>query len=271
MSNLESTTVAAVRQSMLQKGLPEVFRVYNEVRDDHKKSSMMLNHLLKHENYLQSITHDLFAFSIVHSLLLSDNSSLFGGFLSSIYTGTHYDDVDIFATIKDPLRYIKNILTSILGLDYHEFTLEKTRKAYATNIKIFAKYNGVDVELSVDIVNHAQIKHSRMSGQFHPITWGRSLAYDSQVGVHMLDTDVLSFVVKPSVEYVLSCLKNKKDNWIFVPTLFNTLGQRLEMYKRYFVERSLKILDQGVNVEYSVRVPEQYADIIKRIEQTEAC
>ena len=140
---------------------------------------------------------DLLAFGIASFLDIMGNGYIFGSFVSGIFSGFRYDDIDIMVPSKECSDHMMNklhrFLCFILATPSHSLTISNLKmiqsysnRLYVIRIKLYERPAYADLsddfatsltlELPVDMVNADQMKTNKI--QYIPVSLGSCLRLD---------------------------------------------------------------------------------------------
>jgi hypothetical protein len=160
---------------------------------------------------------------VVLNVALSFDATLFGGFVSSYFSGAPTDDIDLCFPTKTAIYYFKRSVVSIVsmatGYTRERISFRITTRAqychkHTMTFEADAARKQPHIVLKIDITSEPQLKRAfgRLNAkQQSPVSIGRFLAYSKLNGFHFNPNARESHIVNISVEDICNRLRNGVD------------------------------------------------------------
>jgi hypothetical protein len=202
----------------------------------------------------KSIRHimqwDALAYMIVN-LALSMGGYVYGGFISSHFSGFLTSDIDLKFQSILMIEFFKDSLLSLLSFSFNvpleNFELYTvTRNTYSHSHSVvmggFGAQSSESISVKVDITHERKLKGKSL---FMPVTYGRQLCYNSNKGYHYKESNYSSHETQAyPVMKTIELLKQGRDKWLVIcPPLPAPDGH--EKYREYLKKRGNTLEEQG--------------------------
>lgn len=193
-----------------------------------------------------TLMRDCISYAFV-KFVIAFGGTIFGGFVSSHWSGFPTNDIDIMMEDKHVIELFKSMVIAWMSenldvrMDMISFHLTRVNK-YSHRHRLKVR----DCEIQVDISTVHGV--SKICGKLscRPVSWGRLMAYNKYKGFHFRNLPCIDPAMCPfTVDHLCKFLSNGMDRLII-----DQWSQKNHF--TYFESRVMSLSDQGYTFDVSV-------------------
>ena len=247
MSTLEKTSIVSMRAGLLETS------AHNMLNHLKKSFQVPTGAMIGDKSIRHIMQWDALAYMIVN-LALSMGGFVYGGFISSHFSGFLTSDIDLKFQNTLTIEIFKQSLLPLLSFSFNipleNFELyTDTRNTYSHSHTIvmggFGSQSSESISVKMDITHDRKMNGKSL---FMPITYGRQLCYSSTKGFHYKKSkystpETQAYPVMKTIEL----LKRGQDKWLIVSPIRTPLPapNGREKYREYLKKRGNTLEEQG--------------------------
>ena len=233
-STLQERAIASAREAMREGTIGELRRRW--------RSSDTLLGGNEHVSFDESTRRDVIAFLIIHWMDMTDVGYVYGGFVTAIFSGKPWSDLDVCNEGNDAKQWCKSVVRFLcfcLDIDKQNIRLQRKQGSYSQRIELDIEYNAHErVVVKIDLSSRAlAVRNER---HFLPVTLGLCLRLKHGNVTWRVDPSHTPFF-HWEVADILKCLRSGRDVSV-------ALSCTSETYRRYYWIRTERLRKRGWHI-----------------------